>query len=141
VPDESGVLDDAVVMGNADYLRQLLLILLDNAFKYTAAAGEVRIEAALVDGHARVIVSDTGSGIEAGDLPRIFDRFHRGANVDGVTGTGLGLAIARLVAEQHGGTIEVDSTPGKGSRFSLVLPLASSRQPVTSHGTSSASGR
>jgi len=142
VPEESGVLDDAVVIGNADYLRQLLLILLDNAFKYTPPAGEVRLEAALTDGHARVTVSDNGTGIEAADLPHIFDRFHRGTNVDGVTGTGLGLAIARLVAEQHGGRIEVDSAPGKGSRFSLLLPLADpSRQPVTPQGTSSAPGR
>jgi signal transduction histidine kinase len=70
-----------------------------------------------------VTVTDTGSGIEPADLPRIFERFHRGANVDGVTGTGLGLAIARLVAEQHGGRIEVKTVPGQGSRFSLVLPL------------------
>jgi two-component system, OmpR family, sensor kinase len=130
VPDASGALDDAVVVGNADYLRQLLLILLDNAFKYTAPPGEVRIETALEEGHARVTVSDTGSGIEPADLPRIFERFHRGANVDGVTGTGLGLAIARLVAEQHGGRIEVETVPGQGSRFSLVLPLTDPRQPT-----------
>jgi two-component system, OmpR family, sensor kinase len=125
VPDESGALDDAVVLGNADYLRQLLLILLDNAFKYTAPPGEVRLETALEEGHALVTVSDTGSGIEPADLPRTFDRFHRGANADGVTGTGLGLAIARLVAQQHGGRIDVESTPGEGSRFSVVLPLGS----------------
>lgn len=86
----------------------------------------MRIEAALDQGHARVTVSDTGTGIEPADLPHIFDRVHRGANVDGVTGTGLGLAIARLVAEQHGGRIEVQSAPGEGSRFSVVLPLATS---------------
>jgi two-component system OmpR family sensor kinase len=130
VPDDRNVLDDAMVEGNADYLRQLLLILLDNAFKYTAPAGEVRLEADLDDGHARITVSDTGTGIDAADLPRIFDRFRRGANADGVTGTGLGLAIARLVAEQHGGRIEVDSTPGEGSRFSLVLPLAETAPPA-----------
>jgi signal transduction histidine kinase len=113
--------------GNADYLRQLLLILLDNAFKYTSPSGEVRLDAELDDDHARITVSDTGTGIEPADLPRIFDRFHRGANADGVTGTGLGLAIARLVAEQHDGRIEVESAPGEGSRFSLVLPLAQSR--------------
>jgi signal transduction histidine kinase len=124
VPDETGAVDNVVVLGNADYLRQVLLILLDNAFKYTPAPGEVRIETALEDDHARVTVSDTGSGIEPADLPRIFDRFHRGLNVDGVTGTGLGLAIAQLVAEQHGGRIDVESTTGEGSRFSLVLPLA-----------------
>lgn len=124
VPDDGAALDGAVVRGSADYLEQLLLILLDNAFKYTAPPGEVRLETAVEAGWLRVAVSDTGSGIDPADLPRIFDRFHRGANVDGVTGTGLGLAIARWVAEQHGGHIQVQSEPGRGSRFTLLLPLA-----------------
>jgi signal transduction histidine kinase len=115
-------LDDVIVKGDADYLNQLFLILLDNAFKYTTAGGEVRVEASLEDGRARVIVADTGSGIDPLDIPRIFDRFYRGGNAAGTPGTGLGLAIARWVAEQHGGRIEVESTPGGGSRFSVVLP-------------------
>ncbi len=113
----------AVIEGHPDYLKQLLLILVDNACKYTRPPGEVRVEAAIEDGRVRLSVSDTGSGIDSGDLPHIFDRFYRGKNAGGVTGTGLGLAIARWVAEQHGGTIEVDSAPGRGSRFSVVLPV------------------
>jgi two-component system OmpR family sensor kinase len=123
VPDDAAVIDGAIVLGSADYLEQLLLILLDNAFKYTPPPGEVRIQAALEEHEVRVTVADTGSGIDREDLPHIFDRFRRGANVDGVTGTGLGLAIARWVAEEHGGRLEVDSAPGRGSRFTLTLPL------------------
>jgi two-component system OmpR family sensor kinase len=123
IPDDAAVIDGAVVLGSADYLEQLLLILLDNAFKYTPPPGEVRIKAALEEHEVRVTVADTGSGIDREDLPHIFDRFRRGANVDGVTGTGLGLAIARWVAEQHRGRLDVDSAPGQGSRFTLTLPL------------------
>lgn len=121
---DSQVLDGAVAFGNAEYLRQALLILLDNAFKYTPSTGEVRVEVGVQDGTARIIVSDTGTGIDADDLPRIFERFFRGKNADDVTGTGLGLPIANWVAHQHGGDIEAVSMPGRGSRFSLVLPLA-----------------
>jgi two-component system OmpR family sensor kinase len=124
------VIDDRIrevrVKGNADYLTQLVLILLDNAFKFTPAGGEVRLETTVESGRVRLTVSDTGSGIHETDLPRIFDRFYRGANAQGVTGTGLGLTIARWVAEQHDGVLEVDSVPGHGSRFSVVLPVLSS---------------
>ena len=120
-----------MVDGHPDYLQQLLLILVDNACKYTQPPGEVRIEAAMEDGRVRLSVSDTGTGIDPGDLPRIFDRFYRGKNATGTTGTGLGLAIARWVAEQHGGTIEVESAPGRGSRFSVLLPVAAQGLPAT----------
>ncbi|MGH2376424.1 MAG: ATP-binding protein [bacterium] len=116
-------LEGVVIRGNADYLRQLILILLDNALKHTPAGGEVRVETALENGVARLTVSDTGTGIDADDLPRIFDRFYRGKNARGTAGTGLGLTIARWVAEQHGGEITVDSAPGRGSHFSVRLPL------------------
>lgn len=117
-------LGGAVISGNADYLKQLILILLDNAFKYTPSGGEVRVDAALVNGRARITVSDTGSGIDPADLPHIFDRFYRGKNTGGATGTGLGLTIARWVAEQHGGTLEVESARGRGSNFSVWLPVS-----------------
>ncbi len=116
-------LDGVTVRGNADYLRQLILILLENAIKYTPVGGEVQVTASIGDGHIRITVADTGSGIAADDLPRVFDRFYRGHNARGTTGTGLGLAIARWVAEQHGGTVNVESAPGRGSRFSAVLPI------------------
>jgi len=116
-------LDGVVVEANHDYLKQLLLILLDNAFKYTPRGGEVRVEAACDGEQASITVTDTGSGIDADDLPHIFDRFYRGRNAVGKTGTGLGLAIAQWVAEQHGGSVLVDSAAGKGSRFTVVLPV------------------
>lgn len=123
VNDASDSIAGVIVDGNSDYLKQLLMILVENACKYTQPPGEVRVEAALVNGSVRLSVQDSGTGIDPGDLPRIFDRFYRGKNAAGTTGTGLGLSIARWVAEQHGGTIEVDSAPGRGSRFSVVLPV------------------
>lgn len=116
-------LGDAVVAGNSDYLKQLFLILVDNAVKYSRPGGEVTVDGALADGHALVTISDKGTGIDPQDLPHIFKRFYRGKNAAGTTGSGLGLAIAQWVAEQHGGRIEVVSTPGEGSRFTVVLPV------------------
>jgi two-component system, OmpR family, sensor kinase len=115
-------LEGVVVEANPDYLKQLLLILLDNAFKYTARDGEVRVEAGWDNTQAWVTVVDSGSGIDPDDLPHIFERFYRGRNAGGKTGTGLGLAIAHWVAEQHGGSVRVESAPGRGSRFTVVLP-------------------
>jgi len=113
-----------VVPGDADHLEQAVLILLDNAFKYTPAPGEVRVRA-LTDGHdARIDVTDTGLGVAAEDRDRIFERFYRGRNASAATGTGLGLAIARWIASQHGGDVQLLSSPGEGSTFSLRLPLA-----------------
>jgi signal transduction histidine kinase len=111
------------VCGNADYLRQALLILLDNAAKYTPPSGDVRVESVIEDGHVLISVVDTGIGITPHDLPHIFDRFYRGTTTNGATGTGLGLAIATWITEQHGGTLAVQSSPGAGSRFTLRLPL------------------
>jgi two-component system, OmpR family, sensor kinase len=117
------VLDGVTVRGNADYLKQLMLILVDNAIKYTAPGGNVSVNARVTHSSVRITVADTGTGIDPDDLPRVFDRFYRGRNARGTTGTGLGLAIARWVAEQHGGTLEVESAPGRGARFSVVLPV------------------
>jgi signal transduction histidine kinase len=100
-----------------------VLILLDNAFKYTPPPGEVRVEADHDDHTARITVADTGLGVPDEDTDRIFDRFYRGRNSTAATGTGLGLAIARWVTEQHGGRIELATSPD-GSRFTVRLPLA-----------------
>lgn len=118
-----GLLDDVVVSGNSDYLKQLFLILIDNACKYTPPDGQITVQAALTNGQAEISVADTGDGIPQADLPCIFDRFYRGSNAGGTTGTGLGLSIARWIAEQHGGRIHVSSTPGSGSRFTVALPV------------------
>jgi heavy metal sensor kinase len=112
------------VRGDDARLRGLLYILLDNALKFTPAGGTVGVEVGADGGHTRLVVSDTGPGIGEADLPRIFDRFHRaGRPVEG-GGFGLGLSIAKAVAESHGGCIEVDSPPGAGSQFTVILPLA-----------------
>jgi signal transduction histidine kinase len=115
-------LKDTQVSVSAEYLEQQLLILLDNAFKYTPEGGHVHLSAAATEDTVRLTVTDTGPGIGDQDLPRIFDRFYRGHNVNGTTGTGLGLAIAQWIAQQHHGSIEVESHPGRGSRFTIVVP-------------------
>jgi heavy metal sensor kinase len=116
----------AVVAGDPDRLKQLLLNLVDNAIKYTPEGGCVHLSMARSDGWVRIDVSDTGVGIPPEHLPHIFDRFYR---VDKARsrkhgGTGLGLSIARWIAEAHGGWIEVQSEVGRGSTFTVWLPEA-----------------
>ena len=116
-------LEGALVWGNPDYLRQLFLILLDNAFKYTTAGGRVEVTGVLNEETVAITVADTGMGILPGDLPKIFDRFYRAENARFQPGAGLGLAIAQRIAEQHGGEIQVESELGQGSRFTVTFPL------------------
>ena len=112
------------VRGDRDRLRQIVQNLVDNAVKYSPAGAEVRVTAGTDDGHVRVAVSDDGPGFPLDDQKLIFDKFGR-ATVEGGTkpGTGLGLFIARSIAEAHGGSLDVDSTPAHGSVFTLELPL------------------
>ena len=113
------------VDGDPDRLRQLIMILLDNAIRHTPAGGHVRVAVALAaDGTARIAVRDEGEGIAAEHLPHVFERFYRadGARGRASGGTGLGLAIARAICRAHGGDIEVRSTPGQGSTFIATLP-------------------
>jgi signal transduction histidine kinase len=107
-------------------LRQLLLILLDNALKYTDPGGQVNVSLSRVDGRARLIVQDTGIGIPPQDVQHIFDRFYRvdRAREHESGGTGLGLAIARWIVQAHHGTIKVESELGKGTKFQVELPAA-----------------
>ena len=123
--------DQAVVMGDPDRLRQLLLNLVDNALKYTPAGGQVTLSLERDDDWVQVAVADTGIGIPAealepgpGGLPPIFQRFYRAdkASSRARAGTGLGLAIAYWIAQAHSGRIAVESTPGQGSRFTVWLP-------------------
>ena len=94
----------------------------DNAFKYTPATGKVEMVGSLNGGMVTVTVADTGMGIPPGDLPRIFERFHRAENARFQPGAGLGLAIAQRIAQQHGGKITVESELGRGSRLLVTLP-------------------
>ena len=118
--------DEVTAAIDPDAVKQLLLILLDNALKYTPAGGHVTLALAQGNAEACVTVSDTGMGIDPADLPRIFERFYRADAARAVGGSGLGLAIAQWIARQHGGRIEVASTPGRGSAFTVCLPA---RQP------------
>ena len=103
-------------------IRQAASILLDNAVKYTPEGGKVTVAVRDADGWAELEVSDTGVGIPEDQLPLVFERFHRADPSRTAGGFGLGLSIARQIAEAHGGRIEVESAPGEGSTFTLLLP-------------------
>jgi signal transduction histidine kinase/FixJ family two-component response regulator len=102
----------------------IVLNLVSNAFKFTFD-GEIVVKLAQVDGRARLTVSDTGAGIPAAELPRIFERFHRveGARGRSYEGSGIGLALVHELVRQHGGEIGVESAEGRGATFTVSLPL------------------
>ena len=122
----SSVLKDAVIIdGDEKKLTQLFASLLDNAVKYTNRKGSVAITVRKNHRSAVVTVTDTGIGIEDGELPYIFDRFYQVKKSRVSSGSfGLGLSIAKSVAQVHKGTISVESKPDKGSAFTVVLPLS-----------------
>jgi signal transduction histidine kinase len=115
------------VVGTYDLRRigQVIENLVENAVKYSPEASEVHLALAQRDGQAVIDVTDQGIGIPAPDIPHVFDRFHRGANVDDrrFAGMGLGLFICKGIVEQHGGRIWVDSAVGAGSTFHVALPV------------------
>jgi two-component system phosphate regulon sensor histidine kinase PhoR len=117
---------DPIIMANPDWLKQILINLLDNSIKYTPPLGKVLLTCLQKDHEAILIVEDTGIGIPANDVPLIFDRFYRvdRARSRNAGGTGLGLAIVKFIVEMHGGTIEVKSTINIGTTFTIRLPLA-----------------
>ncbi len=115
-----------LVTGDSVLLHRVGYILIENALKYTPAGGQVQVRLRQ-EGVAIVLdVSDSGIGIAAEDLPRVFDRFWRAdkARSRGAGGTGLGLSIARDIVGRAGGTLTAESTPGVGSTFRVTLPLA-----------------
>jgi signal transduction histidine kinase len=105
-----------------DRIRQVIANLVDNAIKYTPAGGKVRVEACRKNGAVMVAIEDNGVGIPTDDIPRIFDRLYRSDKSRSHRGLGLGLSLVRAVVQAHAGHIEVESSPGKGSRFTFVLP-------------------
>ncbi|HWF86823.1 MAG TPA: ATP-binding protein [Vicinamibacterales bacterium] len=121
------VVQSIEVRGDASLLERLLVILLDNAVKYTPAGG--RIDVAIERAHDRacVVVRDTGIGISAEDVPRLFERFYRSdkARSRDSGGSGLGLSIARWIVDAHRGSITVESRLGTGSEFRVALPMSS----------------
>jgi signal transduction histidine kinase len=120
------------VIGDADRVRQVLVNLVANGLKFTATGGQIWISGEQFrDGGARwieVTVGDTGRGMDAADRDRLFQPFTQGRNISegvaGHKGTGLGLYIVKSIVDQHGGKIEVKSTPGQGTRISFSLKVA-----------------
>jgi heavy metal sensor kinase len=115
----------APVAGEAALLHRLVLILVDNAIKYTPERGSVRLALSTTYNAASVDVVDTGIGIDAEDVPRLFDRFWRAdeARSRGTGGSGLGLSIAKWIVDASAGTLTVSSEPDRGSTFRVTLPL------------------
>jgi two-component system OmpR family sensor kinase len=123
-----GEIDQVLVCGDQDRLKQVLVNLVGNAINYTPSGGVVTIGLGKVDNKSRLTIHDTGPGIPSEDLPHVFERFYRGEKSrtrsrDG-KGFGLGLSIAYWIVRNHGGSIEVKSTEGKGTTFCVWLPLA-----------------
>ena len=122
---EASIAEDAPLHTDRAKLRQIVINLLGNAIKFTDH-GSVRVHATADEGECRITVEDTGVGIQQGDLDRIFEPFRQlePSMTRRAGGTGLGLAVSRRFAALLGGTITVQSTPGQGSRFTVVLPLS-----------------
>ena len=118
--------DTPLVYADSDRITQVLLNLLDNARRHTPQGGSITISATPTGRMLNVSITDTGTGIDAADLPHIFERFYRAdRSRTGTTGgSGLGLAIVKAIIVAHGGTISAESTVGKGTRFTFSLPLA-----------------
>ncbi|MCI0478358.1 MAG: sensor histidine kinase, partial [Anaerolineales bacterium] len=110
------------VLADRDALKQVLLILLDNARVHTPANATINVTTAIANQHIAITIQDTGSGISPNLLPHIFERFYRGDLSRSGGGAGLGLSIAIELIEAQGGTITVKSEMGQGSRFTIMLP-------------------
>jgi two-component system phosphate regulon sensor histidine kinase PhoR len=104
-------------------IEQVLINLVHNAVKFTPEGGEIAARAELADGMVRVSIQDTGVGISAEELPRIFERFYKSDAARRSPGSGLGLAIAKHIVQAHGGTIQAESTPGRGATLSFTMPV------------------
>ncbi len=112
----------AEIHGDPRWLHQVITNLLTNALKFTPAGGRVTIEAGSAGAQAMLTVTDTGTGIPADELPRIFDRFWRGRQASPISGSGIGLAVAAELTRAHGGQLSASSQPGQGTRMTLTLP-------------------
>jgi signal transduction histidine kinase len=137
----------AALWGDATRVQQALLIVLENALRYTPRGGAVRLTAEAADRYVRLVCADTGVGIAPEHVPHVFERFYRaghspraapysdpdGAGSALAAGSGLGLAIAKTLIEVQHGQISIDSRPGQGTRAILLLPAAAplpQRQPA-----------
>jgi signal transduction histidine kinase len=113
------------VTGDALRLEQVVQNLVQNAAKYSPAGGPITVELAAEDGSARLAVTDRGIGIPAAAIPQLFQRFYRAPNVEThqIAGMGVGLFVVREIVGLHGGAVDVQSTEGAGSTFTVRLPL------------------
>jgi signal transduction histidine kinase len=115
--------EEAPVEGDAALIRQLIMIVLDNAMKFTDPGGQVRVRVSMHEGAPTFVVQDTGIGIRPGDLSHVFQRFFRGETARSRTdGAGLGLSIASWIAREHGAHISLTSEPGKGTKVIVTFP-------------------
>lgn len=121
---DAEVPDRIAFRGDPQRLTQVVDNLVSNAMKYTEAGGSVQVRATATGGAVQITVRDTGIGIPPADQARLFTRFYRGTEASrrAIQGIGLGLSIAKSIVESHGGRIEVESEPGRGSEFRVVLP-------------------
>jgi len=130
IADERGIqidvhTDDALTaQADRNRMRQVLANLVDNALKYTPRGGRVSITAVREGDTALISVTDTGAGIPADELPRIWDRLYRGDKSRSTRGLGLGLSLVKAIVNAHGGRVDVVSTPGQGSTFTIRLNLS-----------------
>lgn len=122
---ESSIKKDVMVHGHKEKLARVILNITDNALKYTKK-GRVMLKLTADETAATLIISDTGPGIPKEDVTHIFERFYRGEQAQKSKGSGLGLAIAQSIVHLHHGTIHLTSLPGKGTAFTIKLPLSTS---------------
>jgi signal transduction histidine kinase len=115
--------ENLYIMGMQTGLMEAFLNIIENGVRYNREGGTVTVSAVKQDKQAVITVTDTGEGIKEGDGERIFERFYRADTVRNTEGTGLGLSIVKSVINAHGGEIDVRSEPGKGSSFSMLLPI------------------
>jgi len=113
---------DIVVVADGTRIEQVAANLIDNALKYTTAGGRVDVDVLADSSRARLRVRDTGAGIRPDELPHIWDRLFRGDSSRTERGLGLGLSLVKAIVEAHGGTVDVETEPGKGSVFTVALP-------------------
>jgi signal transduction histidine kinase len=111
-------------VGDSERLAQVVTNLLTNAIQYNQSGGEVRVKLETRGGVALLAVSDSGQGISAEDLPRVFERFYRADKSRSSGGNGLGLAISKSIVEAHGGTIDAVCESGAGATFTVRLPVS-----------------
>jgi two-component system, OmpR family, sensor kinase len=116
------------MIGDSKLLSQVFDNLLSNAVKFSPG-GVIKLSATVDHGRISVVVADNGIGIPQDDLPRLFERYYRGSNVSGIVGTGVGLNLVKMVVDLHGGDVAVDSSEGKGTRFTVRLPTTLRVQP------------